>query len=345
MQDFKVSMNDLKIGIDWLSFTVHCGYTVEEIITFLGFDLRNFREMPNGSHGYKRMKKYENISILYDGSENMGIHVNVTGNSIALLLETYNNTLLIDTGFGDKAREVYTWEETTLSRFCLEVLKIGHFTRIDIAIDDLGMKYYSLDEIVDKLAKGCIISKWRTFQNNKECTISDNQKVGQTLYFGSKQSDILMRVYDKKLERNKSLLPNDDKYIHDDWIRWELQLRSERADEVARLISNNTLLSEVAIGVLSNYFRVVKLDDSNKSRCSSEFKWERFIYNVCKLRITVKKEPKTLDEEIEQFEKQQGRKVAKMLFAHGGDIGYFGNLAHRYKDRLTLHDREQLDID
>lgn len=344
MQDFKVDINGLIVGVDWLSFTVHAVDGVDDIITFMGFDLTDFKEMPSGSHGYKRMKKHENISVLYDGAENMGIHVNITGSSITTLLEAYNNTLLIETGFGTMARDVYTWEETTLSRFCLEVLKIGHFTRIDLAIDDHGMKYYSLDEIADKIARGRIVSKWRTYQDNKERIIADNEKVGQTMYFGSKQSDIQMRIYDKKLERNKGLSIDDESYIHEDRIRWELQLRDERAEETARQLSNNMLLGEVAIGILSNYFRIIKLDDSNKSRCSLESKWERFVNKVSKLRITVVKEVKTLDEQMKQFEHQEGRRVCKYLYANGGDVNSFVDLAQRFECKLTPRDREELGL-
>lgn len=341
MRENAVSKNNLIVGVDWLAFTIHGNYTIEEIIEFMGFTLRDFQEMPNGANGYKRMKKHENISILYDGAENMGIHVNITGSSIATLLETYKESLSVSTPFG-KAYEM--WEETTLAHFCNEILKIGHIARIDLAIDDYGAKYYTPSDILEKLSKGRIVSKWRTYQSNRENVIADNEKVGHTLYFGSKQSDIRLRIYDKKLERNKNLKPDDKNYIHEEWTRWELQLRGERADEIARKLSKEMLLGNVAIGVLSNYFRVIKLDDINKSRCSSESKWQHFTDKVEKLRITVQKDPKTLNEEVKQFEIQQGRKVAKMLYAHGGDANYFLDLAFRFEDKLTPHDREQLGI-
>lgn len=286
MQENKVNVNNgLVVGIDWLSFTVHANYTIDEVIEFMGFDLRQFRNMPNGSHGYKHMKKRENISVLYDGAENMGIHINIAGSSIATLLEAYKETLSVNSPFG-KAYEL--WEETTLSRFLSEILKIGHLTRIDLAIDDYGTNYYSTDEIVTKCKNGQIVSKWRTSQNNEENVIADNKKVGHTVYFGSTQSDIRMRIYDKQLEQNKGLSVGDGKYINEKWTRWELQLRGERADSIAKLLSNNSPLGEVTIGVLANYFRIIRLDDSNKSRCSLESSWECFINDVRKLKITVK---------------------------------------------------------
>ena len=59
------------------------------------------------------------------------------------------------------------------------------------------------------------------------------------------------------------------------------------------------------------------------------------MYSISKLRIVVRKTPKRLDEEIKQFEMQQGRKVSKMLYANGGDVDYFLNLAQRYECKLT----------
>lgn len=333
--------NGLMVGIDWLSFTVHSDYSPNELIEFMGFDPELFRTMPNGANGYKRMRKHENISILYDGSENMGIHVNITGASIATLLESYKETLSVNTPFG-KAYEL--WEETALSKFLTEVLKIGHITRIDLAIDDHGVNFYTTDEIIEKLKNGQIVSKWRTSQNNEENVIANNEKVGHTVYFGSTQSDIRMRIYDKQLERNKGLSVTDERYHNEKWVRWELQLRKERAESIAKLLANKIPLGQVSIGVLANYFRIINLDDRNKSRCTLEDKWECFVNDVRKLKITLKKEPKTLEEEIEQFVHQNGRKIAKIVVYNGGDLSYFGDIACRYESRLTQEDRQQLGI-
>lgn len=332
MQEVKMTINGLTIGADWISFTILNDWIETDVIEFLGLQPENFRKMPRGANGYKRMLKFEDISILFDGGDNMGIHVNISGGSIATVIEAFQKSRCIENPFGQSGELCC---DLTFSLFCEEVLKIGHFTRIDLAIDDIGQHYYSLEELLEKRASGKIISKWRNCQSNEERVVSTNEKTGHTLYFGSKQSEIQMRVYDKKLERNKGLSKDDENYVHNDWIRWELQLRDERADEVAKLISSHMFIGEVAIGVLSNYIRIINLDDSNKSRCSSEEKWEQFVYSISKLRIVVRKTPKRLDEEIKQFEMQQGRKVSKMLYANGGDVDYFLNLAQRYECKLT----------
>jgi phage replication initiation protein len=246
------------------------------------------------------------------------------------------------TPFGYKAHELKTWGDTILSLFLTELLKFARITRLDVAIDDIGVEYYTLDEVVEKQKKQRIISKWRTCRNLSEHIIADNVKIGHTLYFGSTQSEIQLRIYDKQLEQNKGLTVDSSDYITIPWVRWELELHDDRANECAKLLANNMSIGNVAFGILSHYFRVIKLDDINKSRCSSEAKWNNFIGNVKRLKLTVIKEEKTLDEEQKQWEQQNGRKVSKMFAKNGGDLGYFGDLATRYMDKLTPHDREQL---
>ena len=341
MQENQVkTSNNLTVSVDWLSFTIlDDDFSPENVIDFLGFEREQFRNMPNGANGYKHMLKYEDISILYDGASNMGIHINISGGSIATVLESYKETLVVDTPFG---KSYDLWQETALCHLLRSILDIGNITRIDLAIDDIGCQYYSLDEIVNKLSNGKVVSKWRTYRNLNEKIVADYEKVGHTLYFGSVQSEIQLRIYDKRLEQNKGRNIDDENYIDYEWVRWELELRKDRAHEVVKLLANKDKLGEVTIGVLSNYFRIIVLDDVNKSRCSLEPKWARFINNVAKLRITVKKQEKTLDEEIKMFEHQNGRKVAKILLANGGDKDYFGDLGMRYIDRLTPQDKEQL---
>lgn len=330
--------NQLLVGLDWLSFTVlDDSYTPEGVINLLGLDVERFLSSPNGANGYKRMVKYENISVMYDGAENMGIHVNVSGSSISTVLEAYGKTLEYDTPFG-QAYDM--WNETLVSRFFREIMSLGNITRLDLAIDDMGCRYYDLDEILQKLDEGKVISKWKSFRNLNENRVKDMEKVGHTIYFGSTQSEIQLRIYDKRLEQSKG--KESTERLQTPWIRWELQLRKERASVVAERLANSNCIGDIAIGILSYYFRIIELDDSNKSRCSLDEKWQAFVSDIEQKRITLTKEEKTLDEEIEQFEHQNGRKIAKIFHAMSGDPTYFANLACRYDCKLTMSDKVQL---
>ena len=341
MQENQVKTeNNLIVSIDWLSFTIHDkGYTPEKIIDFLGFSREKFRSIPRGASGYKRSLKFENITILYDGTENMGIHVNVSGSAVPTVLEAFRETIAVDTPFG-KGYDI--WEETLCAYFLGEIVKVGKITRIDLAIDDLGCKYYGLDEIEEKISQHKICTKWKTHQSFCEGKNTTIEKLGHTIYFGSPQSEIRLRIYDKQLERNRTKNEDDKGYVNYAWVRWELELHKAKANTIACIIATGYKLGEVAIGILSHYFRIINLDDCNISRCSNEMKWNDFVNNVEKLKITVKKEEMSLEEEIRMFEHQNGRKIAKILVAMGGDKDYFGDLANRYKGRLTARDIEQL---
>ena len=60
------------ILFDWLTFTSHCD-SPETIMTLLGLKDVSWQKMDKGRNGYRQRFFFENISILYDGAENMGV--------------------------------------------------------------------------------------------------------------------------------------------------------------------------------------------------------------------------------------------------------------------------------
>ena len=47
-----------------------------------------------------------------------------------------------------------------------------------------------------------VVSKFRVYKDVRESTFA-NEKTGHTIYFGSRQSEVMLRVYDKQLEQNQ----------------------------------------------------------------------------------------------------------------------------------------------
>ena len=152
----------------------------------------------------------------------------------------------------------------------------------------------------------------------------------------------MLRVYDKKLEQNKNLLPEDENYIDHEWVRWELELHKERATLAAQSLADGVSIGEVTIGILSNYVRIVYGNDLNKSRRPMEDTWQRFIDDIQTLRITMKKEMRTYSDFESWFDRGMGKSVAKIVYMNGGEVGYFADLASRYKCKFTTQDVEQL---
>ena len=57
---------------------------------------------------------------------------------------------------------------------------------------------------------------------------------GETIYFGSPQSQTLLRIYDKRLE----LQSKGQEHYHDYGTRWELELKKDRAEQCARALAS-----------------------------------------------------------------------------------------------------------
>ncbi|HYK74652.1 MAG TPA: hypothetical protein VEV44_16275, partial [Pseudoneobacillus sp.] len=80
----------LRSLVDWVSFTLKNVTDVRDVVDILGLDFNSFRECPNGDKGYMEQIRFGDISILYNGREDMGIHVNISGQGCRQF-ETYSN--------------------------------------------------------------------------------------------------------------------------------------------------------------------------------------------------------------------------------------------------------------
>lgn len=337
-ENTEILNNGLKISIDWVSFTITAPMSVNDVIEFMGFKTDTFVDMPRGAQGYRCMKKcaHADISVLFDGSDDMGIHINVTGSGVSTLLDTYKEKYAVNTPFG----KGYDLEfEKLLGVFCKEVCNVGHFTRLDVAIDDIGGKYYSPNDLYERHEKGCIVSKFR------KCTRNDSYNSkhicdGYTIYFGSRQSEIMLRCYDKKLEQNQG--NKNDTEITQEWYRWELELKDKRAMQLAELLIDSVSLGQIVIGVLSHYFRIIVKDDCNKSRCSNEKKWDEFIGNISKLRLSCSAKKKTLYDKEVWIENQIAPSLCTLLIAYGGDYQVIMNMIIQNRHRIGKADKELL---
>ena len=297
--------NGLRVSIDWLAFTVTEYSNVEDVVQFMGYEMCDFTTLPKGAQGYKSVITLSGypISILYDGQKDMGIHVSISGSAIPELIRSVKKTFSVDTPFGTGYD--IPLDSNCLLEFVKSIKDIGKISRLDLAIDDLGQKYYSTDDLVSILSESRCVSKFRSWKNLCKSTIS-GEKVGHTIYLGSRKSDIILRVYDKMLEQGGTF----------PWVRWEFELKNERAVIASELLTSCQLnIGQVCLGILNNYFRIINLDNANKSRCSTDFLWEQFISDMKQLKLYVPPEQKTLDEKKEWFIRQIAPTFAGLALA------------------------------
>lgn len=236
--------------IDWFSFTIK-NTDLDYIKSWLGLSDLSWI-LTKGSRGYKDKYYYNGINIHFNGQANMGVWVEFSGQGCRCF-EDFSSL---------------GWH--ALIDACLLNPDI-HVTRLDIAFDDYS-GLLPLEQIMLDTKNECFVSRSRWW----EVVYSS---VGSSLYIGSPKSMIRFRFYDKAAERGF------ENGSH--WIRLELQLRDERAENFLALSSDFTYNF---YSVLNNYLRFVSPSpDSNKSRWPNTSYWDSFIKDVpgCSLALNL----------------------------------------------------------
>lgn len=328
--------NGLTASVDWLSFTIKELNTVDDVLHLLGYERRDFDDMPHGGKGYKSMVKLTGypVTVMFDGNDDMGIHVDVSGSAIAEIIRSFKSTLEISTPFGT-GYDV-DFDSTFLRELISSIRKYGHLTRLDLAVDDIGCRFFSTDDLASLYHEKKIVSKFRTLKNVVEYESPDS-KTGHTLYFGSRQSDVFLRVYDKRLEQNKKRKSSDAPSITSPWVRWELECKGKKADAVANLILSGMDLGNIIVGSLGNYMRVIDLDNDNRSRCTVNSTWIAFLSGIEPLRLSLATVEKDIEDKKKWIVKQVMPTLATIIMADGGSYDFITANLHSGCVRMKKH--------
>lgn len=298
--------NEMFVKIDWLEFTIDSTY--HKALKLLGFELSEFKIQPRGARGYRSMIKHKKIdlTIMYDGADNMGTHITIPSSAFDSVFYRFMESRSSECPFGI----VYDtpFDMSHLNYFLDTVLNVSqNVSRFDIAIDDLTGKYFTVDDVYNLVELGQCVSKFRTYRYINDKSISNGVSKGKTIYFGSRQSDIMLRVYDKSLEQK----------VNYSWIRWEFELKNERAMQIMQAIINYDL-AIVVFGTLTNYLRFIDLNRSERSKCKDLEIWTKFIDSSKPIKLFVKREERTLEDVFNWFDVQVGPSFAKLLNDDGG---------------------------
>lgn len=335
---FTTTNSGLLVSVDWISFTAYKNDTLNvsesmeklnDIISFLGYRQEQFTLLPKGGMGYKSILKLNGYSlqILYDGKPEMGIHVTISGSAIPEALKTYKSTLAIDTPFG-VGYEFY--DTPLLYHFLSDIRSFASITRLDLAIDDKGAEFYTMDSLLDVLNDRLMVSKFRNWKNLCSCTTT-GEKIGHTIYLGSRKSDIMLRVYDKQLEQHASF----------PWVRWEFELKDKRSERLVDILVSRQEIGEVCMELLNNYFRIIIPDNMNRSRCTTDPIWLRFVETVRKLHLHIPDTPKTIDDKVEWLKKSVFPTFAGVCMVKPNTMDEFFNDFDSYAERMS---KDMLDI-
>lgn len=256
MEKQPISVDNI-ILIDWITITTKI-WSVSDIKYALGLADQEWTLKDHGFHGYRMAEVFNGVTIMYEGrlnangEDDMGICVEISGQ-------------------GCRALESFGGIEW-LSFLAFVMAEHNEFkvTRLDLAFDDhTGI----LDKFQLKVDtdEHYYRSKFRTWE------VQYGSK-GFTIYHGSKQSQALIRIYDKAAERG--LMDGTH------WIRVEIQLRNENAAGAIRAYLEKQNLGVVYGGLLATYLVYLEdREDSNISRCQTAAYWEHLIQGAERIRI------------------------------------------------------------
>lgn len=303
----RVDYNGMLASIDWLEFTAFNFQWNDVISDLLGLDPQEFTDTGHGGGGYTFMMRcnFADIRVLFgardeETTNKMGVHVTIPGEGCRALFSRVSPDVLLS--------ELLSWDESV------------QITRLDLALDNIGDVYFYPHELKQYSDDGLVKSRWKNWELVQAGKYGKKELTGDTFYLGSRTSDLFCRVYDKTLER----IAKDDVEVPDNWVRWELVCKHDRAQVAAeQLLLSGFALGEVMFGILSNYFNIINADysdDKHKNRASLNPRWVEFLGDVQPIRLyRIIKREKTLDDKIEWVKNQVGPTLSAIMQVHGSD--------------------------
>jgi len=262
-------LSQKNVLVDWFECTIKSDIRPMDIFTkILHLDSRDVLYEEKGMYSYTKMFYYRDIKVLFnDENKDLGIHVIMSG------------------------RGCRDYEDLNLEWLDLfNILKENfdyNITRIDIAIDSFTNEYYDMQKLRDYINNGQVVSRFKSSTEFMQKSLSTSDIESETIWFGSRTSDIQIVFYNKLYERNNASyeVSDDIKY----WYRCETRFRNERAKTLVECFVLNDNYMNVINEVLYNYldFKDYNVTESNKSRWITSKWWLDFLETNKKLSLKV----------------------------------------------------------
>lgn len=293
--------NNTKIIIDWLQFTLLVDDGLGVIFRILRLNPADFEQLDKGGLGYKDQLINNNVRIYFNGNKGMGINTSISGKGCRYM-ESQGQDL---------------WSLV----FRLERSDKINITRLDLALDT-SVKL--IDKIRQKIDKKEYISKSRSI--SYICKSGSTSTRTETIYIGSRSSDLMIRIYDKAVEQGIDGI---------DWERWEIVLKKEKIKEAIPLLKKG--ISQTFKNILYTYFRPVKEVLSNKSRSKVCDWYLKFLGKVEKVSLYREPMEKTIEDKWAWVEKQVAPTLALLSLAFE-NTDFLSGLALGNTERIKQKD-------
>lgn len=295
--------------LDWLEFTVKNISPVIAIRSYLGDDPELYVLAERGMLGYSDLLQRGSVRVLYT-TERPDRGTKIILSSSAL---------------------------DELGRDAIDIIRAvvadgGTFARIDLAMDD-RLEILDLEIIENAVHSGECVSHFSRFRPFDEFDLKKKCRTGHGLYFGSRASGRMIRIYDKRLERIHRFGEPDPGH----WIRVELECHKRSALAVVMRLLNDGIMCvpNIIRGALD--FRDPETD-SNTSRREPVLWWSTFFDGAQAVRTGLKKAAVTMADRAVWLARQVRRSLAMLLCAYGPE-----NFRNFLSDGII--DLEQRDIE
>lgn len=279
--------------IDWAAFTFKLNDPFE-VLKIINLNESLFTELERGIHGYRKSLRFGNICVYFEGRENMGCHVVMSGQ-------------------GCRQYEGQFAENPWMELFINAIDHKASFTRLDLASDNVDGGL-DLGKLKDAIINREIRSRFRKAIEIKEFSLSQETSQidnGHTINFGKRISRIVIRFYDKAAQLEIPL----------PWIRAEIELKEKRAQLAVIKFVSGMPMGQLFTGIINEYLAVIYLDDSNISRCTIQGWWSDWLQSTEKIRLTSDKQIRCV-EEVMEFVKRQYSPSLAMIKEHLGDLSF-----------------------
>ena len=287
-----------EIICDWLEYT---GLTdlvdvdkEKEKIKDWGFNIKKMKALETGLFGYKNRLFFNGQSILYNGNYGMRVHFIMSGKGVRHYETEHDTSKLIKT---------LVYDEENIN-----------FSRIDLAMD---IKDESIDfkTMLEYLYANNVVTRFKQYKYIAEKEISEDSQVttGESIYFGSKSSDLFIRIYDKAKEQDN---------FDANWIRIEIVYKRERANTLALYIADEKKsIGYIFSATLNNYIRFVNpTADTNKRRWPMASWWQDILETSKSISLSMKPEEIDIDKLENWVNKQVAPSLAVIKEYYQGDM-------------------------
>lgn len=300
-------MDENIILIDWFSFSVR-DIDHEALIGWLGLSNVDW-QIKGGRRGYCSSMYYGSIWIMFNGRDDMGVCVEMSGQGCRQYESSGNRPLV-----------------TLVSE--VSKMENAHITRLDVAYDDVDKSGNGLLDVkkIERLARidryiskfGSKSGQWSGRHNDG----SDKSPLAYSVYFGSPKSHVRFRIYDKAMERGG---------IDYHWVRFELQLRDEQAYNF--IITPGTVGFKFC-GVINNYLRFIvpSKTDTNRRRWASPEWWTKFLAHTEKISVFTRKD---VDYNLSRLERYVMQQAGNSIRTYIECVGWF-----KFREMLNAQEQE-----